>query len=107
MAPRIGHVEEMVLLAALRLGDEAYSVPIIEEIHARTGRRVSHGAVFVALRRLRDKELVTLSQGEPRESRGGRPPQLVHVEPAAVDLLRDNHEALRRLWEGLPTGKSP
>ena len=41
----IGEFEHVVLLAVLRLGDEAYGVAIRDEIEARTGRRVSRGWV--------------------------------------------------------------
>lgn len=96
---RIGQVEEMVLLAALRLGEGAYSVSMIEEVKARTGRTLSHGAVFVALNRLEEKGLVSTRRGEPLDARGGRPPRLVSVKPAAIELLRENREALMSMWE--------
>ncbi len=67
----LGDFEQFVLLAALRLRDEAYAVSILEEIEKHTGRRPSHGAVFVALRRLEKKGLVRQELGAPTESRGG------------------------------------
>lgn len=97
----LGELEQQILLAALRLGEGAYSVSIIEELERRTGRRTAHGAVYVALRRLEDKGLVSTRLGEATTSRGGRPPRLVRVEPAAVELLRDSRAALLRLWDGL------
>ncbi len=98
---KLGQVEEMVLLAALRLGEEAYSVTIIEEVARRTRRSLSHGAVFVALRRLEEKELIATHRGAPRATRGGRPPLLVTVRPAAVQLLRENRDALMNLWQDI------
>ena len=63
----LGEFEQLVLLAALRLGHEAYAVSILEEIEGHTGRRPSHGAVFVALRRLERKGLVRQELGALRK----------------------------------------
>ena len=98
---RLGHLEEMVLLAALRLGADAYSVSIIREIRERTGRRLSHGAVFVAIDRLEEKGLVTTRRGDPLDARGGRPRRMVEVTPEAVARLRENRRALLSMWEDL------
>ena len=46
----LGEVEQLVLLAILRLDDEAYGVPIVEEILERTGRDVSRAAVYIGRR---------------------------------------------------------
>ena len=104
----LGEFEQLVLLAALRRGDEAYAVSILEEIEDRTGRRPSHGAVFVALRRLEKKGLVKQQLGTPTESRGGRPPKMVTVELKALAKLRESRAALLSLWQGLDqvTGKN-
>lgn len=104
----LGEFEQLVLLAALRLGEEAYAVSILEEIEKHTGRRASHGAVFVALRRLEKKGLIRQELGAPTESRGGRPPRMVTVEAEALAKLRDSRSALMSLWQGLDqvTGKS-
>ena len=97
----LGEFEQLVLLAALRLADDAYAVSILEEIEAHTGRRPSHGAVFVALRRLERKGLVRQQLGAPTESRGGRPPKMVSVQPKALERLRESRSALLSLWQGL------
>lgn len=99
----LGDFEQVVLLAALRQGESAYSVSVMDEIERHTGRRPSHGAVFVALRRLEKRGLVTTRVGAPTADRGGRPPRLVSVEPEAVALLRDSRATLMGLWEGLDT----
>src|SRR6185436_480757 len=68
----LGDVEHFVLVALLRLGGESYGVPILEEIAARTGRRVSRPAIYIALRRLEGKRLVASRLGEATAERGGR-----------------------------------
>lgn len=106
MPPResLGEFEQMVLLAILRLDGDAYGVPILEEIERRTGRSVSRSAVYVTLRRLEAKGLVSSWMSEPLAERGGKPRRLVKVEPAGLDLLRDSRHAMDRMWQGLDEG---
>ena len=68
----LGGLEEVVLLAVMRLGNESYGVTIRREIEERTGRDVSLGAIYPTLDRLEDKGLVTSWMGEPTGERGGR-----------------------------------
>ena len=64
----LGEFEQQVLLVILRLGREAYSVPIVAELEERTGREVATSAVYVALRRLEKKSLLTSRLESPEES---------------------------------------
>lgn len=97
----LGEFEQLVLLAVLRLGEEAYSVAIVEDIESRTGRSVTHAAVYVALRRMEKKGLVRSWMGEPTPERGGRAKRFFEVLPAALGPLRDSRDALLAMWEGL------
>ena len=102
----LGEFEQLVLLACLRLGDRAYAVPIIEEIAGRTSRKASHAAVYVALRRLEKKGLVTSALADPTPERGGRAKRYFRVEPRAVEQLRESRDALLNMWHGLePTSR--
>src|SRR5687768_3796141 len=67
----LGEFEQLVLLAVLQLGDEAYAVPVRDLIVARTRRNVARGALYTALERLEAKELVASRLGEPMPERGG------------------------------------
>ncbi len=96
-----GEFEQMVLLALLHLGDEAYGVPVVDEIHRRTGREVLRPAVYVALRRLERKGLVQSRMGAPRPERGGRARKHYTVTPAGLDLVRDARAAWLAMWDGL------
>ncbi len=49
----VAELEQLVLLALLRLGPEAYGVAIAEEIEARAGRTASLGSVYKTLIRLK------------------------------------------------------
>ena len=70
--PYLGEFEQIVLLAILRLKkDDAYAVPVREEIEGRTTRSVARGALYTALDRLEAKHFLTSKMGEPLAERGG------------------------------------
>lgn len=96
----IGEFEQLVLLAILRLGDEAYGIPILDEITRQTGRKVLRPAVYVALRRLEEKGLITTRMGESTADRG-RSRKYFRVAPAGLDRLRESRQALLNMWDGV------
>lgn len=97
----LGEVEQLVLLAILRLGDDAYGVPIVEEILERTGRDVSRAAVYLALRRLRQKGLVSSWLADPEPVPGGKAKRYFRVEPDGIDRLAESRSTLMSMWDGL------
>ena len=97
----LGEFEQLVILAITQLGDEAYTVPVNDEIEARTGRQVAHASVYVALRRLEKKGLVQSWMGEPTGERGGRYRRHFRVEPETLRLVQEQRDALLAMWEGL------
>ena len=101
MRQGLGEFEQMVLLAILHVKGEAYGVPIVEEIERRTGRTVSRAAVYVTLRRLEKRELITSWMGEPTGERGGKARRCVRVKPAGLELLREARQAMDRMWDNL------
>src|SRR3974377_1997077 len=68
----LGEFELMALLALIRLGEDAYGVPICQEIEKRSGREAALGSVYAALERLEGKGFVTSRLGESTAVRGGR-----------------------------------
>ncbi|HEX7086529.1 MAG TPA: PadR family transcriptional regulator [Vicinamibacterales bacterium] len=94
--------ELMILLAILRLGDEAYGVTIAREIEETGGRRVLLGAAYAALDRLERKGLVSSWMGDPTPERGGRAKRYFKVTPRGVRAIRDTRQALTALWRGVP-----
>ena len=90
-----------MLLAVLRVGDEAYAVPILEQIEAQTGRKLARGALYTALERLEAKGCLRSRLGDPLPERGGRARRFFTVTPAAVGALKQSRLALMRLWHGL------
>jgi PadR family transcriptional regulator PadR len=97
----LGDLEQIVLLAVLRLGDKAYAVPILEEIEAQSGRKVARGALYTALDRLEAKGCLRSRLGEPLPERGGRARRYFTVTAAALRALKESRLALMRLWRGL------
>lgn len=97
----LGEFEQMLLLAALRLDDEAYGVRLMEELEASVGRRVSRGSVYVTLDRLEEKGWIESSTSASPGGRGGRPRRVIQVTPDGLDALRKSREALLTLWDGL------
>lgn len=98
----LGEFEHLVLLAVARLKDDAYGVPIVDELRARTGRQVSRASVYVALKRLEEKGLIDSSLGEPTPERGGRAKRYFRVNGEAVKRLRQARAELMRMWDDLP-----
>jgi PadR family transcriptional regulator PadR len=94
----LGDIEHLVLLALLRLGERSYGVPILEEIAARTGREVSRPAVYIALRRLEAKKLVTSRLGEATPERGGRAKRYFTLTAAGHRALHSSRTALLSMW---------
>ena len=92
----------MVMLALIRLGDNAYGVPISREIEASTQRQVLVGSVYAALDRLEQKGLVSSSLGEPTAERGGRAKRYFQVTTEGLREVRKTRQALISLWRGLP-----
>ena len=91
----------MVLLAILHLGDEVYGVPIVDEIGRRTGRAVAPAAVYITLRRLEQKGLLSSWMSDPTPERGGKARRCVKVTRAGLTLLRESRQVIDQMWKGL------
>ncbi|MGH9387284.1 MAG: PadR family transcriptional regulator [Vicinamibacterales bacterium] len=97
----LGELEQIVLLAVLRLGEDAYGVPIRLEIERRAGRALTVGALYRTLDRLEAKGYVTSWFGDPTPERGGRSKRHFRVRPVGLRTLRASRDALAAMWEGL------
>lgn len=95
----LGDLEHLVLLALVRLGDESYGVPILDEIAARTGRTISRPAVYIALRRLEAKGLLRSRLGDATAERGGRAKRYFRITPAGIRQLQASRAALVSMWQ--------
>ena len=92
----------MVMLALIRLGDDAYGVTISREIEGHTGREVLLGSVYATLERLGEKGCVSSRLGNPTSERGGRAKRYFRITAKGLRDLRDAQRALTALWKNVP-----
>jgi PadR family transcriptional regulator PadR len=107
---RIGSFELLVMLAVLRLGEDAYGVTISREIETRLkGRRVAVGSVYAALERLEGKGWVASDLGEATPVRGGKAKTYFRLTAKGVREVRSTHSAIASFWNSIPgfSEKSP
>jgi PadR family transcriptional regulator, regulatory protein PadR len=97
----LGEFEQIVLLAILRLGENAYGVSIKSEIAICTGRKAAPGALYTTLDRLEEKGLVESSVGNPTPLRGGRAKRYFIVTPKGTDAVAAAQRSFGRLLKGL------
>ncbi len=104
MAPsgpvRLGEVEQLVLLAVLRLAGEAYAVPIRELIRREASVTLTRGSIYITLDRLEEKKLVQSWFSEPTGEPGGKARRLFRILPAGIAALRAARRAVDRLSVG-------
>lgn len=98
----VGYFELMVLLALMRLDDDAYGVSITRAIEEATGRNVLLASVYAALERLQKKGLVSSKCGEPTPERGGRAKRYFQITTRGLREVREAKESLVKLWRHLP-----
>ena len=98
--PLLGEVEQLVLLAVLRLGDEGYAVPIRDLILAEAGVDLSRGTVYVTLERLERKGYVSSWFSDPQAVRGGKARRIFKLKPAGLAAVRAAKRAVDRLAAG-------
>jgi PadR family transcriptional regulator PadR len=97
----LGEFEHIIVLALLRLEDQAYGVTVRQEIELRTEREVSIGAVYATLGRLETKGYVKSHRGDPTPQRGGRSKRFFRVTPKGVAAVNRTQRALESMTEGL------
>ena len=101
MAEILGTFEQAVLLAIVRLRDDAYGRSILKEVQARLSRNVAAGAVHVTLERLEEKRLVSSRLGLGTPIRDGRARRFYRLQPAAVEALEEARSTTSNLWRGI------
>ena len=101
-ASSLSEFELIVLLVLLRLGDDAYGVPIAREMQEQTKREANLGSIYSALERLEKKGFVISELGEPTKERGGRAKRYFHVTKQGMRQVRETQRTLIRLWKAVP-----
>jgi PadR family transcriptional regulator PadR len=100
--PSFGNFELMVMLVLIRLGENAYGVPISKELEDQTGREVALGSVYAALERLEQKGFVSSRLGNPTAERGGRAKRYFRVTAKGLREVDDAQRVLTNLWRRIP-----
>jgi DNA-binding PadR family transcriptional regulator len=101
MGQHLGEFEQLVLMALMRLGKDAYGMSVRQEIAVRTGRDVSISAVYTTLERLEGKSYVTSRIGAPTAQRGGRRKKHYELASAGEKALAVSYRALSEMAAGL------
>ena len=97
----LGHFEYALLFSLVALGPDASGRAVRSELQSRTGRDVTHGAVYSVLTRLEERGLVESWFGEETPARGGRRPKHYRITPEGAETLARAHEQLAHLSQGL------
>jgi PadR family transcriptional regulator, regulatory protein PadR len=98
----LGGFELLILLALVRLDEEAYGVSIAKAIEESSGREVVLGSVYVTLDRLEGKGFVRSRVGEPTAVRGGRAKTYFQITAQGLRAVRHAQRTLINLWQGAP-----
>jgi len=94
-------LEEMVLIAVLRLEDKAYGISVYNHIVELTGNDVSVSSVYFPLERLVRKGYLQTSMGEPTAKRGGMSKRYYKLTKAGVKALQENRSLHESVWKGV------
>jgi PadR family transcriptional regulator PadR len=97
----LGEFGQVVLLAILRLGDNAYGVTIRSEIAACTGREPAPGALYTTLDRMEEKGIVRSWLGDATPQRGGRAKRYFALTKSGRAALVASQRAYQSLLHGL------
>ena len=102
----LGALEELVLLAAAALSDEAYAVAIRDEIKRQSGRNVNISSVHTTLHRLEKKGFLVSEMGGATRERGGRRKRFFTPTNAGLEALRDARAMRTKFWKLIPDLKT-
>ena len=97
----LSRADEILLLAILRLKDNAYGVSIVKEVEQRTGKKLKLGGLWVSLDILAKRGLVGKRLGDPIPKRGGRSKIYYSLTPAGLRALERVNEFNQSLWKGI------
>ncbi|MCP4726701.1 MAG: hypothetical protein GY863_16785 [bacterium] len=100
--PLLTRAEELILLAVLKLKDNAYCVPILDHIENISEEKWTLGGIYVPLHRLEKNGLVASTLGNPTPERGGKSRRYYNLTPAGLKALEKMKRVEKAMWDGLP-----
>jgi DNA-binding PadR family transcriptional regulator len=95
----LGDLQQLTMLAVVRLRQDAYGGAIREELREVAGRSVSVQTVWVTLVRLEEQGLVVSNEVPPPA--GGRARRVFRLTAAGWRALEDAREEAARMWKGV------
>jgi len=98
----LGNLELIIMLALIRLDDEAYGVSIAREIRRTVAYEIALGTIYAVLERLEQRRMVSSAVGESTPERGGRAKRYFRVTAKGMRKVNQTRRALAKLWQGLP-----
>ncbi|MEM9328427.1 MAG: PadR family transcriptional regulator [Bacteroidota bacterium] len=98
----IGEFEELCLLVAGILGEDAYGISVKREVEVRSGRSVTISTIHATLIRLEKKGLLASRMGGASESRGGRAKRLFELTAAGKQAILEVRDLRNQMWKDLP-----
>jgi DNA-binding PadR family transcriptional regulator len=98
----LSRAEEIILLAILKLKNDAYGISIRQLIREETGDEWSFAQIYDPLNKLFSKGYVRKFQGSPTPERGGRPKCLYQITPQGKEVLTELREIQDIIWESVP-----
>lgn len=93
--------EELILLAIWRLGEEAYCVPILDQVQEVSRKKWTLGSIYITLHRLEKRRYVESELGTPTSERGGKSKRFYTVTSGGVEALRAARMVEKAMWDGI------
>ena len=97
----LGEAEQLILLAAWRVGEKATAAAIRKEVSSRGGRTLTVSSIYVTLMRLQDKGFVSSGLSDPTPVRGGKAKRFFSVTEKGISVLHETRRRMERMWEGM------
>ena len=92
--------EEQVLLAVLVLKNDAYLIPIREQIKTYTGKEYSVGTIYAPLNRLLIKGYLESNVKKPDSPQIGKPIKYYRLTKKGDRALKDLRKQNALMWKG-------
>jgi DNA-binding PadR family transcriptional regulator len=102
----LSRIEEILLLAIWKLGDNAYGIAIRKQVEKDTGISWLSEAIYAPLSRLKDKGYIHSKKAAESTAKGGRPRVYYRISPSGLDKLISIQEVNKSLWRSVPDLKS-
>lgn len=100
MGTYLGEFEQLVLLAIVRLGDDASGAAIRQAVEEGSQRTVWIGAVYTTLQRLTDKGIIDATVDTP-DAPGQRKRKIYALTPDGQSAISRAYDTWARMTRGL------